>query len=80
MQISLTPDQRLQLSSESHSITIPATVVGLRFIMQMLQGQAMGQTKLGEMGAPTQFEIDKAVKDWTEKIFKTPLIDCEVDL
>jgi len=80
MQISLTPDQRLQLSSESHSITIPATVVGLRFIMQMLQGQAMGQTKLGEMGAPTQFEIDKAVKEWQDKIWQPPLIDCEVDL
>lgn len=77
MQITLTKDQQLCLSSNDHSIVVPATVVGLRFIIETLKGQEKGERKLAQRGAPTQWEIDKAVKAWREKIKDHPelLID-----
>jgi hypothetical protein len=77
MRISLTKDQQLCLSTEDHQIIVPATVVGLRFIVETLKGQMKGEKKLAQKGAPTQWEIDKAVKEWREKVTNHPelLID-----
>jgi hypothetical protein len=72
MKIALTKDQQLCLSTEEHQIIVPATVVGLRFIIETLKGQQKGEKKLGQKGAPTQWEIDQAVKNYKEKVMKSP--------
>jgi hypothetical protein len=72
MQITLTKDNQLCLSTKDHQIIVPPTVVGLRFIIETLKGQDKGERKLAQRGAPTQWEIDKAVKEWSAKIEKTP--------
>lgn len=85
MQITLTKDQQLCLSEAGHQIIVPATVVGLRFIVSTLKGREEGKVKLAEKGSPTQWEIDEAVKKWKNenppKVKKVKhLVDIELDL
>lgn len=86
MRITLTSDQQLCLSEDRYQMIVPATVVGLRFIISTLKGREQGKTKLAEPGAPTQWEIDQAVKQWKDanppkpKVKITHLVDIELDL
>lgn len=80
MNISLTTDGKFRIGTDKHEVIVPATVIGLRFIREMLEGEAFGEIKLGQRGAPTQFEIDKAMKEWQDKVFGPPLIEVELDL
>ena len=87
MQITLTKDQQLCLSEDRYQMIVPATVVGLRFIISTLKGREQGKTKLAQPGAPTQWEIDQAVKAWQAANPPKPkgkkiehLIEIELDL
>jgi len=86
MQITLTKDQQLCLSEAGHQIIVPATVIGLKFIISTLKGREQGKTKLAQAGSPTQWEIDEAVKKWKDanpskiKSKIKHLVDIELDL
>lgn len=62
MNISLSPNGKLELSDSTYSFQVPATEAGVRFIVEVLRARQWGQTKLGQPGAPTQSMIEEMLR------------------
>lgn len=67
MEIKLNAEGDFTLSQDTYSIDIPLSLGGLNFIAGVLRGQQMGQTKLGQAGAPTQAAVREALKRWKDQ-------------
>lgn len=82
LSISLSPSGALHLFTEDWSIDLPATMPGLLFLVSILEGHQHGQTRLAEVGAPTQWDVDRAIREWKSKAPPeiSPLMNVEVDL
>jgi len=80
--ISLSPEGNLHLFTEDWSIDLPPSMPGLQFLISILEGHQAGQTKLAQSGAPTQWEIEAAIKRWKPHPPKEieAIMNVEVDL
>lgn len=67
MEIKLNAEGDFTLSQGDYSIDVPLSLGGLNFIAGVLRGQQMGQTKLGQSGAPTQSAVKEALKNWKDQ-------------
>ena len=67
MQINLNPDGDFILSEGNYSINLPLSLAGLNYLASILRGQQMGQTKLGEPGAPVQSAVNAALARWKDQ-------------
>jgi len=67
MNIKLNAKGGFTLYQNDYSIDLPLSLAGLNFIAGVLRGQQMGQTKLGQLGAPTQAAVKEALRRWKDE-------------
>ena len=64
LEVGITSAGELFLSEGNYSIALPNSIQGYRYLISILSARQMKQTKIGQAGAPTQWEIDKAIRDF----------------
>lgn len=62
-EIRLNPTGDIELDLQGHWVTIPETLEGLRLLRHILIHRQAGKARIGEEGAPTQWLIDKWLRE-----------------
>jgi hypothetical protein len=78
LHISLSSFGSLLLSDgDNYVVQIPATVGGLIYFKDILISRQLGQTKLGQAGAPTQDQVDEAVSKFLKQRETNPFLEID---